>query len=69
MRLRLLRSTWNALQHAILATSQPSGFVFRAGRWFDSLPAKDAPAEHQESARGVGLDESTDALTVNRNPL
>src|SRR6202142_2740505 len=31
----------------------------------NSLQGKDAPAVPQESARGVGLDESTDALTVN----
>jgi hypothetical protein len=31
---------------------------------FDSLPGKDASAAPQESERSVGLDESTDALTV-----
>src|SRR5258707_10056351 len=33
------------------------------------FPGKDAPAASLESARGIGLNKSPDALAINRNPL
>jgi hypothetical protein len=46
-----------------------SGLVLCGGRCPAAFRAKGAPARLLESARGIGLYKSPDALAINRNPL
>jgi hypothetical protein len=53
------------------APSQPAGPQDSASAEAHCLKslAENTPAAFLESARGIGLDKSPDALAINRNPL
>ena len=54
------------------APSQPAGPQDSASaeaHCLQAAKAENTPAAFLESARGIGLDKSPDALAINRNPL